>query len=227
MEVDRAALERASGDGSVVIVPLASAPEGDETFDGWAEMGLGHYEAMGADARVSLVKTREDAHDSAFVSVLDGASMIYFSGGNPAYVAETLRDSLFWKRALELFEAGTVLAGCSAGACMLGELAPDSAADEAFFRGEQPKDWAVPGLGVMPNVVFGPHWNMLGVWIPGLDDFIRAETPDECLLLALDDETAILGDGSEFTVYGNGTVQLAPGGTTAATYTAGDTFTIP
>src|SRR5262245_63445341 len=42
-DVESRVLAEASGDGSVVILPTASAPDGDAVFDRWAKMGLDHY----------------------------------------------------------------------------------------------------------------------------------------------------------------------------------------
>src|SRR5439155_11002014 len=65
-EVDRWLLERATGDGSVLVLPTASAPEGDPIFDGWANLGLDHYAQLGIPAQVVPLKTREDADRSSF-----------------------------------------------------------------------------------------------------------------------------------------------------------------
>ena len=87
-EVDRFSLSRAEfGDGSVVILPTASAPEGDEVFNRWAGMGLDHYKRMGVHARVVDLKTREDAFLDVLIEELANPSMIFFSGGNPSYLA--------------------------------------------------------------------------------------------------------------------------------------------
>jgi cyanophycinase-like exopeptidase len=91
-EVDRWLLDRASGDGSVLILPAASAPEGDEVFNRWAEMGLRHYEGLGIPAEVLQLKTKDDAQRADMSSRLDEASVAYFSGGNPAYLAAVLRE---------------------------------------------------------------------------------------------------------------------------------------
>ena len=52
-EVDRALLERArAGDGRVLVLPTASAPEGETIFGRWAAMGLAHYGELGIPAEV-------------------------------------------------------------------------------------------------------------------------------------------------------------------------------
>ncbi len=219
VEVDRYALDRATnGDGSVVVIPAASAPEGDDVFADWARLGVSHYGSMEVPVRVSALKTRSGAHDEDYISQLEGASMFYFSGGNPAYLADTLRGTPFWQVILEEVGKGSVLAGCSAGACVLGELAPDSSRNSL-----NPEEWASPGLGLLPGLTFGPHWNMLEVWIPGIHDFIIGNTPEDCTLVTLDEDTAMVGDGHEWKVFGQGLVQVVLDGERPL-YRAGDTF---
>src|SRR5439155_659137 len=82
-DIDRALLERSNGDGSVLISPAAAAPEGETVFDTWAGKGLAHYERLGIPARVSPLRTREEAERPDVVAMLDEASLVFFSGGNP------------------------------------------------------------------------------------------------------------------------------------------------
>ena len=60
---DRWLLDRAEGDGRVLILPTASAPEGDGVFDRWASMGLEHFASLGMTAEVVRLKVRLDAED--------------------------------------------------------------------------------------------------------------------------------------------------------------------
>lgn len=218
-EVDRYALDRATtGDGSVVIVPAASAPEGNDVFDDWARKGVAHYESMGVPARVSALKHRADAFDDDFISQLEGASMFYFSGGNPAHLADTLRDSPFWAVVVKAVDAGAAIAGCSAGACFLGEVAPNSGSDDL-----NPEKWATDGLRLLPGTSFGPHWDMLETWIPGIHEFIRTNTPEDIRLVTLDEDTAMVGDGETWRVFGAGKVTVSLDGTSTGPFRAGDT----
>src|SRR5436309_391406 len=124
--VDRWLLDRASGDGSVLILPTASAPEGNQVFDMWANMGLAHYNRLGIPAEVVPLKTHEDADRPDVVSRLETASMAYFSGGNPAHLAAVLDGSAFWIALMDAMGRGLAYTGCSAGISCLGEQAPDS-----------------------------------------------------------------------------------------------------
>jgi len=83
VEVERAALQGARGDGSVAIVPTASFPDGLAIFERWGAMGLSHYEAMGVAARLVSLRDRSDAMREEFASQVADASMVFFSGESP------------------------------------------------------------------------------------------------------------------------------------------------
>ena len=123
-EVERAALQGARGDGSVAIVPTASFPDGQAIFERWGAMGLAHYEAMGVAARLVSLTDRSDAMREEFASQVADASMVFFSGGKPRYLAEAIGGTPFWDGMLAALDRGAVFAGCSAGA-MIASHASD------------------------------------------------------------------------------------------------------
>lgn len=222
-EVDRHLLDAArAGNGSAVIVPTASAPEGDDVFNNWGRMGLEHYAAMDVDARVAPLRTRDDAADPAMVAMLEDASLVYFSGGNPAYLAETLRDTPFWRAVLAAAERGTAVAGCSAGACIFGEQAPDPNKIEDIVRVFEPR-----GLGVFPGIVFGAHWDALDTYYPGLMQIALDAVPDEWTMVGIDEDTAMAADGEVWRVFGAGAVTIYADRDAPSIYRAGSTFSMP
>ena len=93
--VDRRLVAEADGDGRVLILPTASAPEGKDVFERWGSLGLAHFSRLDIPAEVLDLRTREDADDPRLVARLDDASAVYFSGGNPAYLSATLAESDF------------------------------------------------------------------------------------------------------------------------------------
>ncbi len=220
-DVDRWLLERArTGHGRVLILPTASAAEGDDVFDGWAEKGLKHYRGMGVRAEVVPLKNREDAGRPEFVAKLDDAAMVFFSGGNPAYMAATLGGTAFWLALLAALDRGLAYGGCSAGVASLAETAPDSDAREIG------DDLWKPGLGLFRDVVFGPHWEMLDSWVPGARDFIVASVQPGGRLLGIDENTAVVGDGSEWAVIGAGAAHVMVDGEWQD-WPVGASFTLP
>jgi cyanophycinase-like exopeptidase len=198
-EVDRWLLDRARGDGSVLVLPTASAPEGDQVFNRWGDMGLSHYREAGIPAEVLPLKAREHAHDPELVARVGRASVAFFSGGNPAYLSATLADTPFWEELLAAMDRGMAYAGCSAGIAALGDVAPDSTSNDPtsanFWR---------RGLGLFPELYFGPHWDALDTYVPGLRAMILASVPAEARMLAIDERTAVVGDGATWTVMGAG-----------------------
>ncbi|HZB01496.1 MAG TPA: Type 1 glutamine amidotransferase-like domain-containing protein [Actinomycetota bacterium] len=213
---DRWLLERADGDGRVLILPTASAPEGDEVFDRWASMGLEHFATLGVPAEVVPLKVRHDAEDPNLVRLLDGASMVYVSGGNPAYLARTLEDTAFWARVLERLVEGMGYAGCSAGVACLTESTFDS--DTQSFA-----DMFKAGLGLIPRTVFAPHWDIVDGWIPGAREFILDAVPEDHVFVGLDEDTAMLGDGSSWEVAGKSAIHVRRGDVWAG-FQDGDRF---
>jgi cyanophycinase len=217
-DVDRRMLADATGDGRVLILPTASAKEGDTIFDGWGSMGMKHFDSIGIPAEVVPIKTRQDAGRPELVAKVTEASAVYFSGGNPAYLAATLTGTPFWAEVLRAKERGQAYIGCSAGVACLGDKAPDSDA-ERFRDGF----WE-PGLGVFHGVWFGPHWDALEGFVPGLSDFIVSSVPRGETLFAIDERTAAMGDGSDWSVVGLAGVHVYRDGEWAH-HASGTTFT--
>lgn len=210
-EVERAALD--GRPGLVAICPTACAPEGDAVFDRWARMGTEHYAAMGIGSRVVPLKTRHDAEDEEARRAIEDVGMVFFSGGSPRYLADTLRDTPFLEELTARLDRGVVFGGCSAGAMIVGRR-PD-------HRPRFGSAW-VAGLGLVSEGSFGAHWDRVR-FIPGMRTFVRSRAGARGWFAGIDERTAILGDGERWSVYGLGGVALRLDGTTG-TYRAGEGF---
>ena len=117
-------------------------------------------------------------------------------------------------------DEGLGYTGCSAGISSLGEVAPDSSR-----RDFSDEIWQ-PGLRLFPGVTFGPHWDMLDTYLPGLRSIISEAIPDDQTLFAVDERTAAVGNGSTWSVIGLGKVHVRRAGEWQA-WGAGETFTAP
>ena len=212
-EIEAAALD--GRPGPVAVLPTASSTEGDDVFGRWGRMGLEHYAAAAIDARLVPVKTREDADREEIARELEGAAMVFFSGGKPQHLAETIHGTRLWEALLAALDAGTVYAGCSAGA-----LIASQSREQRRERGVR-TGW-VYGLGLVPHVSFGVHWDKVKV-IPGLRSVVMSRIPPGSWFVGLDERTAILGDGRRWRVYGVGEVTVRHAGGTEI-HEAGATF---
>lgn len=215
-DIDRRLIE-AARQGPVAIVPTASWPDGPDTFEGWGRKGLEHFRRLGVPARVVPLRTREDAFDRDLATSIGDVSLVYFSGGKPSYLASVLSASPFWREVERVLQAGAAYAGCSAGACVLGEMAPDSVTERLAAP-----EWS-PGLSLLGDIVVCPHWDTLDEHEPGMQEFTDAAVPDDCTLLAIDERTALVLEGDRWDVAGQGSVRLGRRGNWVR-HSAGDSF---
>jgi len=203
--VDRELITRGGGAGGakVLVVPTASAPEGDTVFTRWAQMGIDHYRTMGMAPELVAIRVREDADRPEVAAQVEGASLVYFSGGNPAYLARTLKGTAFWEAVAGALDAGCALGGSSAGISFLGGRTFDPAARSPGG----PRVW-VDGLGHFPRGMLGPHWDAVDRWLPGATAMMLAAVPEGWCFLGVDEDTAAVGDGRHWEVVGRGTATV-------------------
>lgn len=198
--VDRELLLRSGGD-RVVILPTASAPDGSVVFERWASMGVKHFKDLGARAVAVRAMSREDCLLSEIAAQIEAADLIYFSGGKPDYLYRALEGTLAWHAALRVLERGGIVAGCSAGAMILGAFIP------TFRLRQLPGRTALWGaaFGLVPDSVIIPHFNempraMLRAWI--------AVRPSGTRALGIDSGTALVGRPGDWRILGTGGVTV-------------------
>ncbi len=214
-DVEAAVFAGASGDGSVVVLPTASSTEGDAVFDRWGAMGLAHFAEAGIPAEFLPVKRREDALDPGIVARVGRASVVYFSGGKPSHLAEVLHDTPLLAAIARAMERGAVWTGCSAGAMVVSS---------ARTGGTTGRSWR-SGLGLVPNVAFGVHWDRVAK-VPGAAWWMSSRLPDGTWFVGIDERTAIAGDGTSWEVWGSGAAHVRRGDD-RDTFAAGRRFATP
>lgn len=188
-------------------LPTAASLEGADRVAWWLELGRRHYEAMGVEAVPVPVLTRDDADDPGLARLVEGAGLIYLSGGDPHHLAATLRGSLVWDAVVTQWRQGAALAGCSAGAMALTAGAPPDLgpggshrpiAEEAAAGGA--------GLGLVGHLAVIPHFDLLERIRPGIVARFGDWKPPATVLVGVEEETALVGTGSGWRVHGVGAV---------------------
>ena len=106
-------------------LPTAAGEEGAASVNRWLKLGTDHYTAMGIEPVAIPVLNADDANRADLAALIDDVGLIYLSGGNPGYIAKSLRNSLVWDAIVRAWLNGAALAGCSAGAMVLTASAPD------------------------------------------------------------------------------------------------------
>jgi cyanophycinase-like exopeptidase len=199
--VDADLLQR-SGGRRVVVLPTASAPDGAEVAASWARRGVEHFTALGAQVEAVMALDREGCEMPANVARVRQSNLVYFSGGKPDYLLHTLRGTSLWTAVLSVLERGGVLAGCSAGAMMLGGWIPARPATGSLSI------W-LPAFSLVPNSVILPHFDEIPRWITTPLGWLR---PRRSRLIGVDGGTALVGPAASgaggWQVLGTGRVVL-------------------
>jgi cyanophycinase len=198
-QVDRALLARLAAPARVVILPTASAPDGPGVPERWARMGVEHFTRLGAEVEPVLLLTREDASNPAVVEQIAAANFVYLSGGKPRFLLDTLRGTPAWDAILRVYRTGGVIAGCSAGAMVLGAVIVDF-----------PRLWStLPALSLVPGVLVIPHFDEMPPGMTALSGVAR----HRATVVGIDRSTALVGYGGRYAVAGSGGVTVfAPEG---------------
>jgi len=200
-EVDRYLLDSLNITGRkprVVCLPTAAGREEDTSVNRWANMGVQHFTELGAEANAAQIIDQDSANDPHWDAFLEGADLIYFSGGDPGYLYQTMKGSRAWSAAQRAWERGAIYAGCSAGAMILSKRMPS-------FRLTGTQD----GFGIIPAMFIIPHFDAIpGIWKPIVFGLQRQLKPGE-RMLGVDENTALIGRlGGEWTVKGKSQVHV-------------------
>lgn len=184
----------------VVILPTAAAPDGEPTFRRWAEMGVEHFAALGAEVEPVLVRTGAEAGAEDAVQAIGEADLVYLSGGKPGHLRRVLYGSRVGAAIRDAHERGAAIVGCSAGAMVLASRQPD------FRRGilPWPLRWTL-GLGLVDAVAVLPHYD---AWPEPIVAVMALQAPRGVAILGIDEDTAIVGRDGVWQVHGRARVTV-------------------
>ena len=188
--VDSYLLETVGGaaHARVALLPTASGLEGDGPKR-WNALGTRHFEGLGVkDIRATMIIDAASANDPQQLALLQDADFYYFSGGNPQHTIETMQNSPAWDIIKQAYEHGAVLAGCSAGAMMLGSR---TISLRQFMAG-QSVQW-VDALAIVPNVIITPHFDRMNRFVDQKTfRSLIQQLPPGYVMLGIDEDTALV-----------------------------------
>ena len=185
-------------------IPTAAGRESAERLSYWENLGKSQGQLIGVESIFLPIFNREDANNPDLAQQIAGSALMYLSGGDPHYLAETLMGTLVWDAIVENWQTGASLAGCSAGAMVLSSHIPN-------FR--LLKGSATAGLNLLPEIRVIPHFNKFFKWIPESAAKLLLQVPDGSILIGVDELTAIVkrsGD-DDWVVYGEAKVHVLNG----------------
>ena len=180
-----------------VQLATAAAPEGLASLTRWHELGRLSAERLGVQQVVLPVVDRVSADDEELAGLVEGAGLVYLSGGNPPFLAATLRGTAVWRAIERAWRGGAALAGCSAGAMALTGHVPDL---------RHPMRPAEEGLGAVPHLRVLPHFDRFAGRLPDALLTRLVDTPPDVTVLGIDEDTALVGGPHEWEVLGRQSV---------------------
>ena len=197
----RAVSDRLGKDGKIVICTVASAePESlwDEYESAFRALGVPHVYRLD-------VESREDASSPRAMRILEGATGVFFTGGDQLKITSQVGDTPMYSRIQEIFEHGGVVAGTSAGASAMSETMLVANNGEASYRIKSALLMA-PGLGLAQDMLIDQHFSERG----RMARLIGAVTQNPRVLgVGIDEDTAlILERNRAFRVLGAGAVYV-------------------
>ena len=190
-------------DAPIVVIPTAVSSDSltmkdlDRFKESFTKKGF---------TQVTVLHTRDRnvANSKAFVKPLKDAAGVWFSGGRQWRHADSYLDTRTHREFFKLLERGGVIAGSSAGATIQGSyLARGDTRENTIMMGDHEE-----GLGFISKVAIDQH---LFARNRQFDMFEILEKRPELLGIGLDEDTGIIVEGDQFTVFGNSYVAIYDG----------------
>lgn len=190
---------RASGKdtASVLIIPTAAVTGPAKA----ANDGVTHFSALGGDASQLMVLERQHANDLKLIATARDADVVYFTGGNPDHLLDTLRGSALLWMLREGLDRGLVLGGSSAGAMVMGSVMRRPPLYSEPGSGDTRDRW-VEGLGIAPNICVLPHHERRNP--AEVSTELRWSAPEGIVYLGIDARTGVVGGPGNWRVTGFG-----------------------
>lgn len=189
--VDRFLLEQLPDSPRVVCLPTAAGTEGNERINYWSKLGIEHFTNLGVAVEALPVIDRQSANQREFADRIHQANFVYLSGGKPNYLLNTLKESLVWQAIETVLAGGGLLAGCSAGAMVMGERIAGFPNSQLAFN-------------LLPNSIIIPHYDEMPT---GFSQMVRMANK-KATLIGIEGKTALFIDSGAPLAIGLGGVTV-------------------
>ena len=187
-DVDKKLLDCINGVPSVLTFSTAAGKESDERFLYWKNLANNHFSSLGVKHKHIEAKDRDDLNSELVIQEMKNANFVYFSGGSPTHLYDSIKDSNFFDELKNLENRG-LIAGCSAGAMIMGEK---------MIKGI--------GLNFLPKTIVIPHYGeSFYSWI---SNTVKILNRGKYKLLCLEKDTYFIKDNNNFKVLGKQKIHI-------------------
>ena len=189
-------------------IPTAAGQESPDRIKYWKELGRAQGQRLGIEVEFLEILNRQDAQDKELAALIADSALIYLSGGDPHHLADSLAGTPVFDAIYQGWASGSSLAGCSAGAMALSTQIPNFR-----FSNKSPTQ----GLNLLTNIRVIPHFDRFFRWIPESAAKVLMSSPDDTILIGIDELTALVNRSGEddWQVIGSGLVHILSGAPSA------------
>lgn len=185
----------------VAILPTASG-KGDYRWFG--ERGVEHFQKLGVEVKWFEIINRDHANNPQTAKELKGYNFFYFSGGDPGYLLDNIKNTIVWQTILKKFENGATLMGSSAGAMVFGRKVYARVYETE--RDRIPRPWE-EGLNIVGWGLI-PHYDLILTKIPTpVRKVLLKLTPKDIDIMGIDENTSYVNFGDGWQIFGEGSVR--------------------
>lgn len=203
------------GKGKLVVATVGS----QEPEEMWKEYEKVFHELGVKRVEHLHVEAREEALEEDRSKVLDGATVVFFTGGDQLRITSQLGDTPVYQKLHDIYHAGGTIAGTSAGASVMSGTMLVGGNQNGSHKLEDIIQMA-PGFGLIHDVVIDQHFAERG----RISRLIAAVSQNPAHLgIGIDENTAVLVEGEDdFRVIGQGAVYVVDGTQTSYSNIADD-----
>ena len=188
IDVDLQLLSYLNDEPYVLSFSTAAGKESDDRLSYWENLAQVHFAKLGVEHKHIDARNKSDLNKNCVLEELKKANFVYFSGGSPTHLYDSIHDSLFFEELINVERRG-IVAGCSAGAMIMGEK---------MIKGI--------GLNYLPNTIVIPHYGeSFYSWI---SNTVKMLNRGKYKLLCLEKDTYFIKDGEELRVLGKQNVHI-------------------
>lgn len=195
--------------GGKLVVATVGSQEPEEMWKDYQKV----FRELGVKKLGHLhVETREEALEGGREKVLEGATVVFFTGGDQLRITSQLGDTPVYQKLQDIYDKGGTIAGTSAGASVMSSTMLIGGSQNGSHKLEDVIQMA-PGFGLIMDVVIDQHFAERG----RLGRLVAAVSQNLAHLgLGIDENTAVLVEGdSDFKVIGKGAVYVVDGARTS------------
>jgi cyanophycinase len=191
-------------DGGKLVVTGVASREPKAYFEQYErifkELGVGDVAELDVPNRATAMQER-------YSRMLQGAAGIFFTGGDQLRITSQIGDTPIYRRLLDLYHTGAVIAGTSAGASVMCEtMLVHGNGGASHHIGDL---MMAPGLGLIQGVIIDQHFAERG----RMGRLLGAVAQNPRILgIGIDEDTAIVIENERsFYVIGGGAVYVLDG----------------